>query len=448
MNYENEDQVISLKTMAFSVLRRWKAVILVALVLALALGGLRGVLTWREISNPEYRADQMENYQQAMEDYEAELERYTFQLDMIREDIRQQQDYIQNSVLMQADYRSVYVATAGLYVHAEDVETAASIAFAYRVVLLESSRIQAIAQALDMEPKYLRELIDLTSEGTRNPLLTIDVRHSSREGAQQILQMLLAELDAMHTVVENASCPHTVSPISGGISAEVDLDLADQQKDENDRLERYTDELDDYLKAEEVPVAPAAPALGMGAVAKSAIIFAVLGGVLGAFLVVAWACVAYVLGDQVYSGEEIQGRLGIRLLGKIALRGKKRCALDRWLDAKEHRAEFGDPCAYSMAAVNIRNHGTRMQPILVSGSADDQTVANYVEQLRKDLPELQILWHGSLLQSVEAVEQLPHCGGVLLVEQCGKSRYTAVARQIEAVRGVNQNLIGVVTLES
>lgn len=450
MNYENEDQVISLKTMAFAVLRRWKSVIVVALLLAIVLGGLRGFMSWRQIRNPEYQAAQMESYEQALEDYQIELERYEFKLEMLRADIVQQQDYIQNSVLMQADYRNIYVATVGLYVYAESegADIAASIADAYRITLLESGRVKNMAQELGIEPQYLRELIDLPDADEHSPLLTIIIRHSTEEGVQQILEQLFAQLDSMEAELQKSTCPHVAELIFGGIGAEVDLDLAELQMDENDRLEEYTDELDTYLKDNAAPQMPAQPNLGMGVVLKNAIIFAVLGGMLGVILVVAWACVAYVLDDQVYSGEEIQGRLGIRLLGKIARSARKRTALDRWLDAKEHRAEYGDPAASRMAAVNIRNHGVPLQPVLVSGSADSASVAAYVEDLRKELPELQILWYGSLLESVEAVDQLPDCGSVLLVECCRKSRYTAIAKQIEAVRGMNKKLIGVVTLES
>ena len=449
MNYENEDQVISLKTMAFSVLRHWRAVIAVALLLAVVLGGVRGIASLRQIQNPQYCDQVMENYSKELEDYKAELERYDFKLDMLRADISQQQNYMQHSVLMQADSRNIYVATVGLYVYAADAsaDIAASIADTYRIVLLGSSRMDAMAEKLGMQARYLRELIELPDEDEHSPLLTLTIRHSTEEGARLILEQLFAELESMEAEVRQITCDHTAKLVFGGVSAEVDMGLAKLQEEENDRLEDYVDEMENYLKNHGVPQMPAMPNLGMGMVVKDAVLFAALGGILGVILVVAWACAAYVLEDKVYSGEEIQGRLGIRLLGKIALSARKRTALDRWLDKKERRAEFGDPSAGCMAAMNVRNHGTPMQPILVSGSAEADAVASFVETLRSSLPELQILWYGSLLESVEAVEHLPDCGSVLLVECCKKSCYTAIAREAEAVRGMNKKLIGVVALE-
>ena len=451
MKYEKEDQVISLHTMLFFVMRHWRKLILAGLILAVLLGGLQGFRTWRQVTDQAYLSQLQESYEQAMEDYLEEKEAYDTKVEKLRENIANQQAYLQDSLLMQMDYRNTAIVNAGIYISVsdEDVNVAATIAVAYRFVLKDSARIHAIADAMEMEDKYLWEMISMI-DGTQNgsPMLMISVRYPTEEGAQKILDLLLGDIQQVQKKVAANTCPHTVGVVGGGVSTMVDEDLRDIQEQEARWLTTYQTELDNALLPAKVPVAPAAPSVGLGTVVKSAVLFAVIGGVLGVGAVAGWACLAYLLGDQVYSADEIQGRVGICSLGKLAQKPGKKCFVDRWLDRKERRAVYADAAAGSMVAANIGNHVENCQPLLISGSADKESVDAVVELLRSELPQVEIIWDGSILTSVEAVKKLPQCGSVLLVEHCGVSRYSEIARQAEVIERMDKKLIGVLTLEA
>ena len=51
--YEQYEQEIDLKDLMFAVLHKWRPVILVAVVLAVLLGGAKGAMTYRQQNDPE-----------------------------------------------------------------------------------------------------------------------------------------------------------------------------------------------------------------------------------------------------------------------------------------------------------------------------------------------------------------------------------------------------------
>lgn len=451
MRYEKEDQVISLRTMLFFVMRQWRKLVLAGLILAVLLGGLQGFRTWRQVTDEAYLSQLQESYEQSMEDYLEEKEIYDGKVEKLRENIARQREYLQDSLLMQMDHRNTAVANAGIYISVvdKDVSIAATVAVAYRFVLKDSTRIHAIAEKMGMEDKYLWELFSMI-DGVINgsPILMISVRYPTEEGAKQILDLFLSDIQDVKKEVADSTCAHTMRIVRGGVNTMLDEDLRDAQQTEERRLTTYETELENELKPANIPVAPAAPNVGFGNVIKSGILFAIIGGVLGVGAVAGWACLAYLLGDQVYSADEIQGRLGISGLGKLAQKPGKKCFMDRWLDRKEQRAVYADAAAGSIVAANIGNHAENCQPLLISSSADKESVDAVVELLRSELPQTEIIWEGSILSSVEAVKKLPLCGAVLLIEHCGVSRYSEIARQAEVIERMNKKLIGVLTLEA
>lgn len=450
MSYENMEQEISLKGIALAVVRRWKGMLLWAVVLALALGGLRGIMVWNRDSAPEYQQAQQNAYQVALADYQLKLEYYQDQLEVLRGKIAVQQGYLNDSILMQLDHRNVPVATAGIYVSAENGDTvlAASIAEAYRLMLLSSDCMLSVADELQISEKYLWELVTISGyDGKQNsPMLRVYVYGKDAQQAQMLMDRLITQLTVCEQALRKIMAPHQVNHIAGGVNTIVSADIEKHQQTEVDRLEVYRSDMDYHQRAN-MPYAPAAlddPAKGA---VKAAILFAILGGAAGVFLVAAAACVSYLLGDKVYSGEDIRARYGVRLLGKVALSNRRRNAIDRWLDQQENRPVYDDKPAFAMLAAAVSSYAGDALPVMVTGSASEESLQEFAKLLQTEAPEIPVIYCGGLLSSVEAVKRLPECGSVLLAECCGQSRYSKVAKQMDIAEGTGKQILGVVALE-
>lgn len=93
-------------------------------------------------------------------------------------------------------------------------------------------------------------------------------------------------------------------------------------------------------------------------------------------------------------------------------------------------------------AVNVKNYCGDAKTLLVTGGGDEQLIGKLVEILQSKLPEIKLECCGSLLRDAKALQVLPECDGVLLVEKCGDSYYTHVARAVELVKDAKKLLVG------
>ena len=95
----------------------------------------------------------------------------------------------------------------------------------------------------------------------------------------------------------------------------------------------------------------------------------------------------------------------------------------------------------------MKNYAGDMKKILVTGSAAADILAHAAEALKAELGEIQVVAGNNMLQDVETVRLLPECDGVVLVEQCGVSKYSAVEGELEKVLDLGKSVVGCVVFE-
>ena len=461
MNYDNKDRELNLKALCFCVARKWKQMLVAALVLALALGGFRGWKSLSVVMDTQSLAALKQAYEADYARYQGQAAALNAKIEKVQEDIRDHGVYLEESVLMQIDYRNTWLATINLYITTPEndpVSGAGSgytradmIADAYRNTVMDSRVLEQIAKAVDIAPQYLRELISIPlpvyHEYQEGPLVTVIIRSADAQSAQKIADAMVGCLDMIGEEIRRSMGEHSANVVNTSVNSVVDEELADLQEDAADRLLDYADYLEEYQYSLSQLSVPAMPDLSVSSAVKSVIKYALVGFLGGAFLVAALACVAYAVGDKVYSAEELKSRFGFALLGKASLKDAKRCWVDRWLDRCEDRGKTEAQGALAVMGANVRNHCPEGAALLVAGTAGEAAMEKVVQALTQTLPGRTVIAGGSLLESVDAIEGLNRCDCVLLVERCGLSRYSQVKGQLEAVEGVNKPLLGCVVLE-
>lgn len=461
MNYENKDRELNLKALCFCVARKWKWMLVAALVLALALGAFRGWKSLSAVMDGQYLAALKAAYEDSFADYQNQFAALNTKINHVQDDIRNHKAYMEESVLMRIDYRNTWTATIQLYIATEENDFVSGagtgytradlIADAYRNLLLDNRELAAIGEKLNIAPQYLRELISVPlptyHEYQEGPLVTVTVRGKDAESVQSMMDALLGSLNTIRDEIADSMGKHTMNTVSTNVIAVVDENVADAQEDAADRLLDYVDYLEKYRYDLNQLSVPGMPDLSVSSAIKSAIKYAVVGFLGGVFLVAAVACVSFAVGDKVYSAEELKSRFGLAVLGKISFKNKKRCCIDRLLDRWENRGKTEEQGALAVAVANIANHCPENATLLVAGMAGEADVEKIVEALTRALPGTAVIFGGSLLESLPAIKGLTKCDAVLLVERCGLSRYSQIDAQLEAVKGVNKQLLGCVVLE-
>ena len=340
MDYNDTyEQEIDLKELMFAVLHKWKTILAAAVVLALILGGYKGISGYRHESDQRVIDKAQENYENELEFYNKNLASCEREIENLEKDITRQQEYLEDSVLMNISPYDIWEAKAELFVKTDyeimpdmvyqNIDLTGTVLQSYRSALNGADFIEKISNNVGMESQYLQELVEITigrdDNNTKlNNLLIIRVRCGEEATAQKILDDILDGIPQFRTQIQSVVGTHTISEVNRSLGAKVDLALAELQRKESERLTTLNNALnvkkDELTKMEE----PAPVSASFGGVIKSAVKYALIGGVLGAFMVVFFVCVGFVMSDRVYSGKELKYRFKVKLLGTLSVAGSKK----------------------------------------------------------------------------------------------------------------------------
>ncbi len=423
---EQEKQVIFFSDLLFSALYRWKAMVAAALILALALGGFQ-----------LYRSSGTDVVSQGAA---ASVEHGQNQVHTIEENIKSQQEYMENSILMTMDPYNVSKITTDFYVYTDyqilpgmeyqNPDKTPVVLRAYRMLLHSQEALDAFCAATQLPAAYLPELI-ATEVVNNSNTLSITVRCPDMKTAQALTDAIVAYLESSKAHVEQEITQHDISVISSPSNSPVDLELAKEQTEAATRLTTLRQSLSNAnaeLKTLKI--------LASDAQAVSPVVMAVIGAVLGVFLVGGWAVIAHLASDKVYSGRVLENRIGIRVLGAVPGNGKHK--LLRKLEGRATEA------AMDVIAMNIRNYCDGKTALLCLGSWNEEQQS----ALKAALKELGITatFEGSLLTSTAALKALPEAEAVVLLGICGKTRYAQTEKEMLLIADQDKPLLGTVLL--
>ena len=463
MDYNTDEQEIDLKDLMFAVFHKWRPLILVAVICGLLLGGIKGIMTYKKQSDPKVRKEADLTYSADLELYKKNKDTYTREIENLRTDIENQQEYLDYSIWINMSPYDVCEARVDLYVSTgyeimpgmayQNRDYTDTILQAYQSMLTSSAVMDDVAKQVGTEPRYLQELVTVTigtigvDKNQFSRLLTINVNHTSKEKAKTVLDAFLAHVADMQAQITASIGEHTVSTVNEGISSKVDLDLADLQRQQSQKLTDLNDSLQTKQKDLDELEEPEKEDSSKVAALKSAIKFGLVGGFGGAFIVAFVVCIVFLMGDKVYSAKELKGRYKVKILGKLSS-GKKVGIVDAWLNRLEGRTCNADETAeYRLIAANVKNYAGDMKKLLITGSAPADTLMRVAEALKSELGEIQTVVGNCMLEDVETVRELPLCDGVILVEQCETSKYSAIETEIEKIHDLKKSVVGCVVIE-
>lgn len=464
MNTQNAyEQEIDLKDLLFAILRKWKPIIASMVIFAVLIGGAKGVLTYRNYSDPEAVKNRTETYETEQQQYEDSKNILEREIKNITDDIANRQDYMENSLLMNMSPYDVGEARADLFIKTDyeimpgmtyqNIDYTNTILQSYQSLITSTAFLEHIARSTGMKDWYLQELITVergntTITGTNiselTNLLTIRVKHSSVTEAEDLLDDILKQVGALSRQINGSIGEHTVDVISRSSGSIVDLALATKQKEERERLDSLESALVEKETALKELKEPEMNSPTKMVAVKSAIKYSVLGAVLGAFMIIFIVCVFFVMSDKLYSSKELRNRFRVKVLGELS-QGKKAGKIDALIDRLEGKAASNTAdVEYEVIAANIKNYTDGIKTLLVSGTAAPDFIVQVVKQLAGHLPGMQIVAGGNILQDAETIRKLSQCDGVVLVEQCGLSTYQAIGWELEKICDLKKEIIGTI----
>ena len=427
---EQTKQTIFFKDLIFTVLYRWKALVIVMMIFGLLLGGFAVVNNRKEVS--------LGGANMTPQNLDL-IDQLKVQIEFLETSIEDLQAHNEGSVMMNLNPFASYSCVLQLFVEPEGglnngYDPSPMVMQAYRSLLLDNETIDALAEKNGMSGIYFRELLNFTSPEEK--YLQITVYGESMDQAAAYAADIQAALLSYEADIDETVYAHNVVVTSFCTGPKVDTTLFDKQNVNLNKLKNWESDLT-ALKTRLGQLEPSA----LAAASSNPVLFAIIGAFLGACIVVVCAWCGYLCGSKVYNAKVLENRTGVRILGCVAS-GKKQDFLNRWFRKLDGRAQHTDAEA---AAVNVRNLCKDAKKVLFMGTFTADVMDCITEKLTANGVEAVVC--PDPMVKADALEALPTCDLVVLAETCGRSRYETVEWAIQTVADHEKTLLGCVLID-
>ena len=461
MDYENTyEQEIDLKELLFTLLYRWRPIVLAAVLLGLLLGGYKVVNGLRSQQDETAVEEAREQYDMDLAAYNRNVASSEWDIEKLKRALQNQQDYNDASVLMQIDPYNKPRAAADILIRLDSAEwemypdgvsmdPTDSLVKLYASNLVQRLDWSGLEKKTDVESRYLKELVGVGTDYSSNTV-TIDVVYSDEETAEMILDEILRQLDRRKGEFASVAGNYTASVVNRNLSFIMDTGLEDKQKQNTDKIFSYQKDLLDKEKALKDLEEPEVPQeISKKKVAVQGVKFALIGGVGGAFLLAFYFCMIYVLSGKLHTDDELKDRFRVKILGVFALPVKTGvlCGIDRWLERLEGKAvRPSEEAVLKRVTLNIQNYVGEAKKLLLTGTVSEDILKELAGKLSESLPGIRLVVGADMNKAADTLQLLAECDGVILVEKREASKCAQIQKEKESIDALKKPIIGCMVL--
>lgn len=342
MDNQYEDE-INLGTLLFKVCQRWRTLLVVAAVAAVAIGGTKLAMNIQGLYDEEKMEELNAQYRDTLASYEAEGEALERRMDENQRNLTLQTEYNDKSVLMKIDPHNEWVASTNLYIDTDyqvlpgssiqNENPAYKITYAYYDYYTGGFYLDVMGSlTFDVgEQKYLKEVLWADIDANRYSI-TIHVIADTKEHCDELLKVAGEAFLTRQEFIESSLGEHSVKVSDVAAHAQINADReqyqVNQQAREKELMRNVYGLNEEYREWKKREEDIEKPIVDMGAAVKNGIKWIILATVLGGFLSAGVLFVQYMLSGRLKSAEEIGH--GMDVLAELPVpSGKKKNAIDR-----------------------------------------------------------------------------------------------------------------------
>lgn len=442
---QNEEYIqFDIKALFFHILRKWKAILIFAVVVALVLGG------WMAYS--EYKTSMAEgsetSYWRKYQQYQDLIATYEDHINVTQERLDNLQKYMDESVLMRMDPRNAYRAKAVYYVDSgyqimpqytyQDPDKTATLTWYYRRYITNYEIFEEIGKEIGLETKYVVELVEVTSPNEST--FYISVRYPNAEGAMQIMDMLQNKLDEATVELSESIGTHTITVMEDTCGVYIDDALKENQKKaEEEILELKDDVLGFSYELLQVKEGPGPDELN---VVSAFVKWFLIGGVIGAVVVILYLFLKTVAGNRVYAPSQLAAGFHADVLGEVICSTKALPRMARKINKWEGCLTENSEGNLELIAEKIKYHCAGAAKIALCSDTESGISNTIAEQLNAHLTGISLLPTGNLLKEAAALRTLAECDVVLMVAERNKSRNAMIKKNMKVLSSYDKKLMG------
>nr|WP_300842324.1 hypothetical protein [uncultured Acetatifactor sp.] len=502
-----EEREINLIDLLVDIMLHWRGILVFMLIAGVVMGGFSYVRSGQNTgtSSPSSKGTDLKGEWENMEEYREYLEEELTEPEKVSvysvlQSEKQYQDtldYINHSVLMQADPQKVEKAELIFNVAAEDPGMTISLTNLYDALTTGTGFYEWLADKNDMSSFEVSELISvrrqsgiLVIEGSEPEVvgkdtLKITILHADQKKCRALAESVIKYLDSQHDKLVQTVGEYEIELVDQIFSTVMDVALTNQQNSYNSTAlslmssvasakEAFTDDQKAFyylMKGEDVEdseegekeeetsdseTETAEPKSVRTAAPSVSLKYVILGMFLAAFVYAFVLFCRYVFNGKLRATDNLGELYGISQLGLIpGEQGKKKFLgfVDKWIlslrDRNKRKFTAAEAMELAAAAVKISAGKNMLDTVYLIGCNLKEGALELCGQVKAKLEQenIQVQVLDNVLYNSETLEQLEAAKGVVLVEKVGSTLYTEIAKELELLKRQEIQVLGGIVVE-
>ena len=447
-NYETE---ITLKGLVLHVLYRWRSILAVAVICALALSGYQ-YLSVKRIHDAGKLTKEEADYEADLAEYESEMGRYESLIATYEAQLELQDAYEQDSTYYKLNPNGLWIARR-TYLAVVDqsvldkVPAGSGIDPVDSVLPYYSMLLAGVTEEQKQEvfgtDKFTNELVNSSTDPVANTVSFL-VRGESKERVEKESEFLDARIREIAAGSAQEIYPHQLLQIKENVYFGTDTTLkdsvSDSIKDRSDilkNIETAKKKISDLEKKGE----PSKPGVNY-------VVQAAFGFVLGGFLMVLLYLCLYIVNGRLKSGRELTRQVGLPVFGEVIHSGSLHHGrtLDKLIQKWEHvHTPAEEEAVWEGVAALIRE--LKQEKILLTGTVSAEEIGRVRDALADRLgEETEVAASAGILDNASALTEAIKAPAVILVEKRNASKQSGIRREAEMLVIGKANVIGSIVI--
>ncbi len=437
----------------------WKAILTVALILGLCLGGWKYSSLMKEYQDPSYLAEATESNESSTRIYETNKASLEARIDSILLEQQERADYEAHSALYLIDPYNASVEERSYYIDAgfeiipdnlyqnPNFNIALVSAYHNAVAKVNVSAILAENGGSEDLSSYDNKGLFLTvKEDAANGLLNIRAIGADPGQASAIIAAAEQAIRDIEPGLQETIHEHSVTLLSANsYQAAADELISLHQSRRNDNIKLYDALNKAVTEYKELKLPSLMPTSSLDAV-KSGLKSGLIGLLLGVVLTLLAFAALFILRNRVADAEDFVRRFRLPVLGLLST-SKARLKLDRWIQTRQGvSSEQPHDRQLRLAAANVSQEAGESRKLLLLGSAKPERIAALCAELQPLLPQLQLQAGGNICGDADSVLSLEKSDAVLLVETVASSSNDEIRKELERLSRSGKKLLGCLLL--
>lgn len=452
---ENKNQEIELEELIWEIILKWRIVIVISCISAVAVCGLYYVKNLKSYNTLLIEQDNVENNRAEIVLTDSERQEVEV-VKQMKDLLLQGKEYILNSKLININPYNVETATLNYCMkNSSNIKENHILEVFYKIITREVlTEIISKNSNDSLDGVYAQELFEINAE---NNILTIKILYDDDNILQNIVNDVKSYIDNAQSqgkIAENEEILLLSEDIQKTVQNDLSLIKEGQLRliyDMNNKIEAVEKNLNEQ-QLKELTIQESDNNI-ISEVNKPVPNkkYALFGGVLGIFVACALIVIKMLFSDKLLSADDITKIYDVKLLGTIKKEKKKKSIfykIDDFLigikDKKARKISLEQQMEFLIDNIQRICQKLKVSCVYLAGSDLKNIGINQVEEVITKLQDIgiQVKFGNDILIDIAALKEMNKIGNVIILEGLNYSKYSMMEETIEKIKEYDVNILG------